>query len=95
MTESPGRRADWPVRPSRRLGFPFGLRGRLALSHLAVIVAAMSLASVGLLVLVRAYLLAALQDNLAAQAELTAAALLADPALQVQPPAPDPAYNTP
>ena len=95
MTEPPARRADWRVEPGRRrLGLPFGLRGRLALSHLAVIVAAMSLAGVGLLALVRAYLLAALQDNLAAQAELTAAALLADPALHVQPPAPDPAYNT-
>ena len=94
-TDRPGRRAGWPAGPvGRRPGLPFGLQGRLALSHLAVITAAMSLASVGLLALVRAYLLDALQDSLAAQAELTAAALLADPAVQVQPPAPDPAYNT-
>lgn len=71
-----------------------GLRGRLALSHLAVIAVAMGLAGLGTLALVRGYLLAALQDQLAAQAELTAAALLADPAVQIRPPATDPAYNT-
>jgi len=95
MTEPRGRLAGLSVGPGGRGPvLPFGLQGRLALSHLAVIVAAMSLAGVGLLALVRAYLLDALQDSLAVQAELTAAALLADPAVQVQPPATDPAYNT-
>jgi signal transduction histidine kinase len=83
--------ADPRRRPRRAR---FGLQGRLALSHLAVIAVAMGLASFGLLALVRAYLLQSLQGQLEAQAELTAAALLADPAVQVQPPAADAAYNT-
>ena len=77
-----------------RLARPSGLRGKLVLSHLAVIIVAMTLTGVGLLTLVRAYLLDSLQDSLESQAQLVAAALLSDAGVQVQPPAPDPAYNT-
>ena len=88
MTDTPGEGKR------SRLARRSGLRGRLVLSHLAVITVAMTLTGVGLLTLVRAYLLNALQDSLESQAELVAAALLSDAGVQVQPPASDPAYNT-
>lgn len=76
---------------ARRL---LGLRTKLVLSHLAVIAVAMTLMGFGLLTLVRAYLLNALEDSLQAQAELITTSLLSESGVQVQPPVPDPAFNT-
>ena len=72
----------------------FGLRGKLMLSHLAVIAAAMTIAGVALLSLVRNYLLDATQASLQTQADLIAAALFSEAEVEVQPPEPDPAFNT-
>ncbi len=71
-----------------------GLRTKLVLSHLAVIAVAMTLTGFGLLTLVRAYLLNALEDSLQSQAELITSSLLSDAGVQVQPASPDPAFNT-
>ena len=71
------------------------IRSRLTLSHLAVIVVAMGLSGLLLLSLVEGYFLQAVEDSLAAQARITAQALIPG-ALAEGPPAepPSSAYNT-
>ncbi|MBN1484869.1 MAG: HAMP domain-containing protein [Chloroflexia bacterium] len=71
------------------------IRGRLTISHLALVVVAMGLAGALLFSLLRGYFLQALEDSLVAQARITAQALLPGavalgPAGEGQ----DPAYNT-
>lgn len=80
-----------PVR--RRRSWTFGLRAKLMLSHLAVIAAAMTVAGVALLSLVRNYLLDATQASLDTQADLIVAALFSSADVEVQPAPPDPAFN--
>ncbi len=78
-------------RPART---PFGIRTRLTLSHLAVIVVAMGLSGFLLLSLLERYFLQAMEESLLAQAQITAQALtpgvLAGTATQA---APSSAYN--
>jgi signal transduction histidine kinase len=75
------------------------LRVRLTLSHLAVIVAAMGLSGLLLLSLVEDYFLGAMEENLAAQARITAGALIPGAVAEGVPgaapeTAPNAAYNT-
>lgn len=83
MSSSP----STPVRTS--------IRTRLTFSHLAVIIVAMSLSGFLLLSLLERYFLQAMEDNLIAQARITAQALIPG-AITEGPPveAPDPAFNT-
>jgi signal transduction histidine kinase len=53
-----------------------GIRARLTFSHLAVIVVAMGLSGLLLLSLLEGYFMAAMEDSLAAQARITAQALM-------------------
>jgi signal transduction histidine kinase len=69
------------------------LHGRLLLSHLLVIVVAMTVAGFSLLSLVQGYLLDSLQSALEAQAALIAPALLAEAGVELRPSAPEAAYN--
>jgi HAMP domain-containing protein len=65
--------------PSRHLGGTLmfsSIRGRLTLSHLAVIVVAMGLSGFVLLSLMEGYFLQAMEDSLVAQARITAQALI-------------------
>jgi hypothetical protein len=71
------------------------IRTRLTLSHLAVIITAMSLSGFLLLSLLEQYFLQAMEDSLAAQAQITAQALIPgatteSPPVQAQ----SAAYNT-
>ncbi|MBN1220433.1 MAG: HAMP domain-containing protein [Anaerolineae bacterium] len=73
----------------------FGIRARLTLSHLLVIVLAMGLSGFLLLSFLERYFLQAMEDSLIAQARITAQALipgatLAGPSIETQ----APAYNT-
>ena len=70
------------------------LRGKLVISHLAVILVAFSVATALLLSLVQNYFINALEQSLSAQAQLIAQALI--PGAIVAPPAQmlSPAYNT-
>ncbi len=73
----------------------FGIRTRLVLSHLAVIVVAMGLSGFLLLSLLEQYFLQALEESLAAQAQITAQALIPGATTEIASgDAPSAAYNT-
>ena len=71
------------------------IRTRLTLSHLAVILVAMALSGFLSLSLLEQYFLQAMEDGLAAQARLTAQALIPGAMVEGEPAEdPDPAFNT-
>jgi signal transduction histidine kinase len=84
-----------PASTKRKPALLHGIRVRLTLSYLAVIVVAMGLSGFLLLSLLERYFLQAMQDSLLAQARITAQALAPGaPATSVEPAAPSSAFNT-
>ena len=72
----------------------YSLRGKLAVSHLAVIFVTMTVAGFSLLSLVRAYFLQAMEGSLVTQAHLITQALIPGAATTIPPSSLAPAYNT-
>ena len=70
------------------------IRTRLTISHLAVIVVAMGLSGLLLLSLLERYFLEAMEDSLAAQAQITAQALIPGAMVEAVVEAPASAWNT-
>ena len=70
------------------------LRGKLALSHLAVIFVTMTVAGFSLLSLVRGYFLQAMRGSLVTQAHLITQALIPGANTMIPPTSLEPAYNT-
>jgi type II secretory pathway component PulL len=64
---------------------PSSIRMRLTLSHLAVIVVAMALSGFLLISLLEQYFVEAIEDSLAAQARITAQALIPGAIVEVPP----------
>ena len=95
MSSSPPITPSAESMPSKAEGLRTGIRTRLTLSHLAVIVMAMGLSGFLLLSFLERYFFQAMEDSLIAQARITAQALIPG-AMTMGPPieAQSPAYNT-